>query len=273
MTNRTVHTRRIVLKAGLASIAAATFPSCEALTKPKSPGEIRVVYLGGDYIHNGVGQEIFLRQTFSKTNWRLLFVQASHFLTPEVLRDTDLLMMTKIGTRDAIGFSPDGIVDNRPVPDIFLDPNTENAIVENVVNRGMGFIAFHATVRNPHLIKLMALLGIRPHQGSVVQTIRFHEFNPDHPITEGFSRFDLHEDENQATDIIDDSVTLLFKSLGLYDQRINNAGWCVERGKGRVVALLAGHTNSAWAHPLYRQLHWRAAHWALKRDIPGFKRG
>ena len=273
MNKNTAQTRRTVLKAGFASIAAVTVPSCEVLTAPKAPGETKVVYLGGDYIHNGVAQELYLRQTFSKTDWRLLFVQASHFLTPEILSDTDLLMMTKIGTRDAIGFSPEGIVEHRPIPDIFIDPGTEDAIVENVVERGMGFIAFHATVRNPHLRKLMALLGIRPYQGSALQTIRFHEFNPEHPITEGFSRFDLPGDENQATDIVDDSVTLLFKSLGLFDGLINNAGWCVERGKGRVAALLAGHSNSAWLHPLYRQLHWRAAHWALNRDIPKFEMG
>ena len=273
MKNHTLPTRRTVLKAGLVPITAAVIPSCKALTKPKSSGETKVVFFGGDYIHNGVGQELFLRQTFSKTNWRLLFIQASHFLTPEVLGDTDLLMMAKMGTRDTIGFSPEGIVEHRPVPDIFLDPQTEEAIVENVVNRGMGFIAFHATVRNLHLRKLTAMLGAGPYRGSAVQTVRFHDFNPEHPITEGFQRFDLPEDENHAAVIIDDSVTLLFKSLWLYDQQINNAGWCVERGKGRVVALLAGHTNSAWAHPLYRQLHFRAAHWAMRQEIPRFEMG
>jgi len=266
---RFMRSRRSVLKTGLASLAAAV-PGYEALAKPKTPGETRVLYLGGDYVHNGMAQELHLRQTFSRTGWRLMFVQATHFLTPAVLREADLLMMTRIGTSDTLGFTPDGIVADRPDPDLFMLPETENAIVGNVIDRGMGFIAFHATVRNPHLTRLMALLGCRPHQGSVVQTIRFHDFNPDHPITSGYSRFDLPEDENQATDIVDDRITLLFKSLGLYDNIINNAGWCVERGKGRVVALLAGHSSSAWLHPLYRTLQLRAAYWAMKRDVPDF---
>lgn len=270
MTSRIPTTRRKAFQTGLSALAAAAVTSCDALTLPKTTGETRVLYLGGDYIHNGVGQELFLRQTFSKSGFHLMFAQASHFITPDVLRKTDLFIMSRLGTHDVLGFSPSGIVGNRPAPDVFLPRETEDALVENVLERGMGFIALHATVRNPHKRKLMALLGIRPHQGSALQAVRFHDFNPVHPITQGFSDFDIAAEENQATDIIDPEVTILFKSLGLYDRRVNNAGWCVERGAGRVVALLAGHSNDALAHPLYRQLHWRAAHWALRRDIPKF---
>ena len=45
----------------------------------------------------------------------------------------------------------------------------------------------------------------------------------------------------------------------------------IRNRKGRIVGLVAGHTYTAWRHPMYRELYWRGAHWAMKRDIPPFK--
>ena len=272
MKSHSLPSRRKAITTGLASLAAVSVHSVEAFTAPKAPGETKVIYFGGDYVHNGVGQERYLRQTFSKSGWRLLFAQASRFITPEVLADTDLFMMTRTGAFDAQGFCPDGLVEARPEPDPFLPPATVNAIIDNIRGRGMGFIAFHCTAGNPELPKLMELLGVKPlRSGAPLQPVRFHDFNPDHPITQGFTDFKIDLDENLRKEIVDDTTTILFKATGVQDGIVNAGGWCVERGKGRIAVLLAGHTNSAWSHPQYRELHWRAAHWALQREIPQFE--
>jgi len=271
MGDHTYLSRRTVIKTGAFTLAAAAL-SDTVYTAPKVPGETKVIYFGGDYIHNGVGQERYLRQTFSKTGWRMLFAQASRFITPEALVDTDLFMMTRTGAYDAQGFSPEGIVDKRPEPDPFLSPEMERAIIDNVTKRGMGFIAFHCTAGNPEHPDFMKFLGVKPlRTGARLQPVRCHNFNRKHPITSGFSEFDIGLDENLKKEIDDDRATVLFKTTGVADGSTASGGWALERGRGRVVVLLAGHTNDPWKHPEYRQLHWRAAHWAMKRDIPPFE--
>jgi type 1 glutamine amidotransferase len=271
MTSPFHPSRRFAIAAGIASLAVGALPR-GASAVPKSPGQTKVLYFGGDYIHNGVGQERYLRQTFSKSGWRLMFVQASRFITPRELADTDLFMMTRTGASDAQGYNPDGIVETRPEPDPLLPSESMNALIDNITNRGMGFMALHCTAGNPELPRLMELLGVKPlRSGAKLQPVRFHDFNPDHPVSRGFADFEIELDENLHKEIVAPDVVPLFKTTGLQDGSVNIGGWSLERGKGRIVVLLAGHTNYAWSDPNYRQLHWRAAHWALRRDIPPFE--
>jgi len=273
MGSQSLPSRRTAITTGLASFAAAAaVPLHTAFTAPKAPGETKVIYFGGDYIHNGIGQERYIRQTFSKTGWRMLFAQASRFITPGTLADTDLFMMTRTGAFDPQGFSPLGLVEDRPEPDQLLPPETEDALIDNIRNRGMGFMALHCTAGNPEHPKLMELIGVKPlRSGAPLQPVKFHGFNPDHPITRGFTDFEIDLDENLKKVIDEDKVTLLFNATGAQDGTVNYGGWCVEPGNGRIVVLLAGHTNSAWRHSKYRELHWRAAHWAMHREIPPFE--
>jgi len=271
MTSRLKTTRRGALAAGFATLAAAAVPSGESSAVTKAPGDTKVIYFGGDYAHNGIAQERYLRETFSLSGFRMFFAQASRFITPEELADTDLLMMTRTGTTDVLGYSPLGLVEKRPAPDPLFTPESEAAIIDNVTNRGMGFMALHCTAGNPAYPKLMALLGVKPFKsGAPLQPVRLHDFDPDHPITRGFTDFEIELDENLKKEIVDPSVKLLFRSAGLNDGSDVPGGWCVERGKGRVVVLLAGHMPYAWSHPRNRELHWRSAHWAMGKDIPPF---
>ena len=263
--------RRTAIKTGLAAMTAG-IQAQKAECTSKTAGETKMIYFGGDYVHNGIAQERYIRETFSKSGWHLFFAQASRFITPSELNDTDLLIMNRTGAFDAQGFSAEGLIENRPDPDPFMAPEMEDAVIENVEKRGMGFVALHCTAGNPEHPKLMAMLGVKPQRsGAKLQPVRFHDFDQNHPITRGFSDFDLGIDENLKKEIIDPDATLLFRATGENDGEANNAGWCVERGRGRVVVLLAGHTGDAWSHPKYRELHWRAAQWALKRDIPPFE--
>ena len=95
------------------------------------------------------------------------------------------------------------------------------------------------------------------------------EFNQSHPITSGMKPFFFNLDEQFDSQIKNPSTTTqLFRSLAIHDKRNALGGWCLERGNGRVVGLLPGHYQWTYRVPQYQEIFWRAAHWAMKRDIP-----
>ena len=271
-------TRRSMLKAGLVSMAAApvTFLDSHAQNnsklapvniRPKASGETMVVYLGGDQLHNGMGQRQSIGGVLGKTGWRLLFTQDARYVTPELLKDTDLLMITRWGG-PIEGWCPEPFQEGGMSVDDYMSDELEDAIVDNVVNRGMGFMSLHCTIWTPEKKKFLEMMGIKPFMHGPVQTVHMHNFNQNHPISKGIADFDLPLDENFGVELIDKKAIPLYETTGLNDNRHDIAGWCIEQGKGRVVGLAAGHTYTAWRNKTYQQLYWRGAHWALKRDIP-----
>ena len=272
MSNVKSMNRRRILKTGIASIITASFPRADidAAIRPKAKGEIKVIYLGGDFWHNGITQEIEMRRTFSNTDWRLIFAHHDQFITPEVLKDTDLFIMLRTTASNFLGYTADGLVENRPRCRV-LTEEQEDAIIDNVVNRGMGFLALHATCLFASKKNFRKIMGIDPIMHGPIQTVHMQKFNQNHPITKGIGDFDVEHDENFGVKIVSDKAISLFESTGRDDGRTDIAGWCIEAGKGRIAGLLAGHSHTAWRHPIYRQLHWRAAFWAMKREIPNFK--
>ncbi|MFA6472429.1 MAG: ThuA domain-containing protein [Candidatus Latescibacterota bacterium] len=271
MENQGNITRRGIIKTGIAAVAATAVPvmNAHAAIAPKAAGETKVVYLGGDQLHNGLGQEQELRSVFSKTKWRFLATVDSRYVTPELLSDTDLLIITRWGGPVA-GFSPEPIREKIPSNDDYMSDELENAIIENVVNRGMGFMALHCTIWTPDKKKFTEMMGIKPYMHGPVQTVHLHNFNQNHPITKGMQDYDLPLDENFGVELIDKKAIPLYESTGREDKRHDIAGWCVEQGKGRIVGLAAGHTYTSWRDKKYRELYWRGAHWAMRRDIPPF---
>ena len=149
MKNNT-QSRRSLLKRGVGALAAATVITPEAFAEYKAPGEVRVVFLGGDFYHNPVTQEQTWRRVFGPTDWRLMFVQDSAFVTPELLSKADLFVMTRYmtdtqKTNFSLGFSPDLIVEDRAVPSYFMTDELERAIIANV-ERGMGLLSLHLSL-------------------------------------------------------------------------------------------------------------------------------
>ncbi len=264
--------RRSVIKASLASIAAGivSIPKTYAALRPKAKGETKVVYLGGDQLHNGLGQSQALRGIYNRAGWRFLWATDARYVTPDFISDADLLIITRWGG-GIQGWSPEPVVEVVPSSDGYMSDELEEAIVDNVKNRGMGFMALHCTIWTPDKQKFMDLLGIKPMMHGPVQTVHMHNFNQNHPITQGIEDFDLPLDENFGVELLNEKAVPLYESTGADDKRHDIAGWCLEQGKGRIVGLAAGHTYTAWRHPDYRKLYWRGAHWALKRDIPAFK--
>ncbi len=270
MKNKT--TRRRVIKTGLASIASSViaFPQSQASPRPKAKGETKVVYLGGDQLHNGMGQRQSIRGVLGKTGWRLLFTSDARYVTPELISDTDLLMITRWGG-GIEGWCPDPIQEGSMPTDGYMSDELEEAIVDNVKNRGMGLMALHCTIWTPEKPRFIELLGIKPIMHGPVQTVFMHNFNPNHPISQGIEDFTLPLDENFGVELINKNAVLLYESTGAEDKRHDIAGWCIEQGKGRIVGLAAGHTYTAWRDKTYQQLYWRGAHWAMKRQIPPFE--
>ncbi len=267
-------TRRTALKSGLAAAAAGTFLSPESFAAPKAPGETRALFLIGDYWHNGVAQESHWRNVLAPAGFRLLFAQSSQFVTPAALAQADLFVVARYAGPDSLGWTTDGVIDNRPAPAPFMTDEQENAMVENV-RRGMGLLSMHCSTWNPERKKFMALVGITtPKMHGPVQVVKMHDINQDHPISRGLQDFVDPLDENFGAELTPD-VTLLYKTTGQTDGRTDNGAWCRDEGKGRTVALLFGHEPQPFHVPEVKQLMWRSAHWAMHRDIPSmeFKSG
>jgi len=202
-----------------------------------------------------------------------MFAQESKFVTPEVLKNADLYVLTRYATDTqttdlCLGWSPDKIIKERPLPEPFMTEEQEDTIIENV-RRGMGLLAIHCTIWNPNSKKFLRLLGAeKPIMHTKIQPAHIHNLNQNNPITKGIKPFDTGDDEIFNAELIPGQYELLFNTSG-EEEKINAyGGWCREEGKGRVVTLLPGHTTGQWGRKSFKEIMWRSAHWALKKDIP-----
>ena len=269
-------TRRRIIKTGLASLVSTAIVPTKtqaALPKdirPKADGETKVVFLGGDVLHNFSAQEPAIRRMCEQAGWRVQTVQDARFVTPELIHDADLLIIQRwMGSLP--GWVQGPIFEEAPPQDGYMSDELADAIVDNVKNRGMGFMSLHCTIWSWRKPKFMELLGVNPIIHGPLQIVCLHNFNQKHPITRGMKNFDIPLDENFGAEIIDEKVTPLYETTGYTDKRHDYGGWCLDQGKGRVVGFLAGHTYFAYQDPNYLPLLWRGAHWAMKRKIPEYK--
>ena len=199
MSHNTIISRRSILQACIGTVAV-TATAQNSFASYKAQGEIRVVFLGGDFYHNGMTQEQTFRRVYGVTDWRLMFVQDSAFVTPELLDKTDLFVMTRYmtdtqKTNFSLGFSPDQIVEHRANPSYFMTDDLENTIISNV-NRGMGLLSLHCSIWNGNKPRYMDLLGVeKPIMHTKVQPTLVHDLNGSHPITKGIGEFSIGDDE------------------------------------------------------------------------------
>lgn len=270
--------RRKALKTGLASVAAvaASKPlisgAADFALRPKSKGETKVVVQMGDYWHPAVSQESHVRGIFaSLPDWKLYYVQRSNAFNAELLKDADLLILARYGGADANGFCPDAIAVDRPASDQWMTDEQEAIIIDNVTNRGMAMLSVHCTIFTGRK-KIEDLIGIEPILHQEIQPIIIKDLNQEHPITKGIEPFFSNLDEQFDSQIKNTATTTqLFRTLAVHDKRDALGGWCLEQGKGRIVGLLPGHYQWTYRIPAYQEIFWRAAHWAMRRDIPPYK--
>jgi hypothetical protein len=231
-----------------------------------------VLVAATDRRHNGIAQELFIRDIF-KTNpdWRILAVRGSRYFTPALLRDAGLLIVSHGPEPDPLDLYTDpGGRSERVHPGAgFWTPPNVNAIIEAVRARGMGFLALHETALCGNEA-VQDLLDIRPAATFSAQPVWVRNFAREHSITTGVGKFYIPLDEQGAVILRSPSTTTLFETTAIHDKRQAIGGWCREDGKGRVAGLLPGHSAEAYETPEYRNIFWRAAHWAMRRDIPDY---
>ena len=198
-----------------------------------------------------------------------MFAQSAQFITPDALRYTDLFILVRGTDPDELGFSPDGVVEDRAAPAPFMTMPQEDAIIENV-HRGMGLLAMHSSSRHPNNVRYLNLIGVeKTVNHGQLQRVRLHTFNQDHPITQGITRdITIGIDQTLDSQLTDDVDTVLFYESGDVNTENMKTAWCLERGEGRVAALMPGHLPEPRNNPQYKQMMFRAAHWALKKGIP-----
>ncbi len=262
--------RRRTFTAGLASLAAAAagVPEAGAAVDPaKRPGETKIVAIMGDYWHNGVAQEYHIRNILSpEKTWRIIFVRGPQYFNPELIADADLLIMARYDGNDNMGYSEKGLVDTMEAGAPLWTEENVAAIIENVQKRGMGFMPLHCTLFCG-VKDITELMGIEPIMHREVQPIWVYGLNQDHPITKGLGKFWIDLDEQFAVVIKSQYTTSLFQTQAMHDKRTAVGGWCLENGNGRIVGLLPGHTQGPYHTLEYKDILWRSAHWALRRDV------
>ena len=289
MSSSNNQSRRKFIKTGIASLGVSAATTESLLATPKKPGEVWVLFLFGDVWHNDMLHELRWRGVLARTGWQLMFAQSSQFVTPELLSKTDLFVFCRYEGADSLGFSPEGIVKERPAGSPWMTEEHEKAIVENV-NRGMGIIPYHCSIWNPNREKYMRLIGVKKPiiHGNIRQMTYFYDMNQDHPITRGVEPFE-EVDEIFDAEMYDVEYEPLFrvrqvsppthkpptwarvlghKIAGPILER--SGGWTREEGDGRVVYLNCGSTLEVFWSKSMKEMMWRSAHWAMKKDIPPF---
>ena len=264
--------KRKLSRAGIPVLAASTAvtPRANAAIRPKAPGETKVVAIFGTTDrHNGIGHEIHIRQIFkSKKDWRMIFVRANKYFTPDLISDADLLITCRAVGADPLDiFAEDGSVSDKLVKGAMLWTDTNvKAIIDNVRNRGMGLLAIHNTVLcdNREFMDFIDVEGIGPH---AFEPIWYTRINKTHPVMQGIGKFSILHDEQLSVIIKSGSTSTLFESTSVHEKRQAISGWALESGKGRIVGLLPGSTIHAYKTPEYQNILWRSAHWAMNREI------
>jgi len=283
--------RRKFLKTGIASCAVSSAAQHPVLAAPKKPGEVRVLFLFGDYWHNEETQERHWRQVLGSTGWRLMFAQSNQFVTPDVLDNADLFVVCRYGGAEWQGWSGEGIVETRLPCAPWMTDEQEESIIENV-KRGMGLLPYHCAIYNGDKKRYMELLGVRRPivHGNIREMTTFCDMNQNHPITRGVEPFEEF-DEIFDAEFLDVDYEILFRVKQVFPKLDKPytfmqhfpelielsktgahldrpGGWTREVGEGRVVYLNCGSTPEVFWRKSMKEMMWRAAHWAMKKDIP-----
>jgi len=157
------------------------------------------------------------------TGWNIMFAQSAKFITPEVLKNTDLFIFSRYGGGNP-GFITDGLFEDRPESAPWMTDEQEDAIIENVTERSMGLMPFHCSIANTRNRKVLEFMGVKEiimHDPCVMT--EFCDMNPYHPITEGVEPFE-EVDEIFGAVMIDVDYTPLFKARQDYDLFRNASG-------------------------------------------------
>ncbi len=258
----------------LFDIAQAASPvtaaGAEAAISPKKPGEtLVVVHFGMTATLNGLAMELAVRELFAgKRNWRFVFVRSARAFTPAVIGNADLFMVCRNGDPDPMDlFAGSGAVSDRIVPGAspWTDENT-GAVIENVRDRGMGLIALNQTIFAGHreFVDFLGVKEIGPHG---YEPLWVWKPNAGHPVTAETKKFLIPRELQYAVVIRNSRAATLFETTAVHEKRRAVGGWALDAGNGRITGLLPGGMAATFRVPGFRNILWRAAHWAAKREM------
>lgn len=231
-----------------------------------------VALFGTTERYNGIVHEINIRRMFAPhTDWRMVFVRAAGLFTPELIADADLLILGRDAGPDPLDpqAADSGVSDVlTPGAQFWTDKNIA-AIIDNVEKRGMGLLAMQNTIlcADHRMLSFLDVAAVEPHN---LEPVWYTRINHDHPIMEGIGKFSVLVDEQPLAIILSHETATLFESTAVHEKRQGVSGWALDRGRGRIVGLLPGATRHAYMAPEFRTILWRAAHWAMRRDIPPY---
>ena len=264
-------TAALAATVGTSAAQAAEAPKPRTAAQSKTSNGLRVVaFMGGDIFHNAIPMEVKFREIFStKNDWRITFARSAKQLTPALIGTADILVISRGGGPDPIAWSTVGVADSVTEGGTVWTEENVRAILRGVRERGMGFLALHDTIACGNR-EMEEFLDIVPVSANEMQPLWVRDADKEHPVTRGIGRFLISLDEQFGVVIKSAETVTLFETTAVHDKRHAIGGWCLERGKGRVVGLLPGHGIWAWRTPEYREILWRSVHWALRKDIPPF---
>lgn len=242
-----------------------------AIIWPKKTGETKIVIVSDwNERHNGVAFELAISGIFkTKSDWRIVAVRDAGAFSPALLADADLLIANRGADADLFALTGGGIVEIPVMGSRFWTDEAIRSVIANIRDRGMGFIAFHATA-DCGSKDILRLLDIEPVMAGEPQPVWVRNLNRGHPVTRGIGKFHIRLDEQTAAIVRSPETVILFETTGIHNKRESVGGWCHAEGKGRVVGLLPGHAAEAYETPEFRAIIWNAAHWAMKRDFPPY---
>jgi hypothetical protein len=252
-------------------------PGPNALVWPELNKEPKIVIVSDwNERHNGVAFELAIRETFkTRLDWRIVAIRGAGAFSPAILKDAVLLIANRGPDADPLALSGGEIIDKPKMGSLFWTGENANSVLANVRDRGMGFIALHATMQcgNPNIMAMLDFVPAMEAEGEP-QPVWVRNTNRDHPVTRDVGKFHFVTDEQPVGVLRSPDSIVLFETTGIHSKRESVGGWCRTIGRGRVAAFLPGHSSEAYAAPEFRAIIWNAAHWAMNRDAapyPGLK--
>ncbi len=222
--------------------------------------------------NSGISRELAVRGVFKTArDISITFVRANRFFEPGLLKDADLLMISRGPGKDEVDLFSSGAGVTQELytgAELWTDSNVR-AIMDAVEKRGMGLLVLNEAIACGKR-DFTDFLDIEPLEANALEPLWGTHINTDHPITQGVGKFMIDLDKQYAAVIKSSETVSLFETTAIHEKRQTVSGWALERGKGRVVGLLPGATAHAYHAPEYANIFWRAAHWAMKMSIPAY---
>ena len=205
---------------------------------------MKTLAIAGDYWHSSDQLVVMLRS--------IGIDEKDH-----LVRYPDLPSFAELHHFDLVVFAMMGRHAPRSSDAHWFEPHDQSRLAA-WVNAGGGLLVFHSgTASHPTDGALRQVVG-----GHFLHHPPDHpdvsiEVATDHPVTAGVESF-VHPDEHYFVEV-DDDVTPLLRATSVLGE--TSAGWCVERGAGRVAAIIPGHTREMLEDENLMRLVANAAAW------------